>query len=299
MNYTANDPSYLNALSVESIISAQQDLYDNFYYNNDAAVGQSEPIRVVYDGSFVTSTLDSTSPFPKVSKPVLISTVQNEAGPAIYRGIPNVLPEEQLQTIVNGTFGSPRTQQLMSSRRYTVPAGSNLKTSDARTQLEQMGTDYIWKCASWTFARNYVQNGGEAYVGMYVVGATYPSNDQVPYCTQNGAVCHQDDIEIVVRSFLLPPLVLCTNPHFLLLQFGTVPNPTAIQSRLTTEMQARYKSFLAYGNPNPSGYPAWAPATATDVHALSLGGSGEVAADNCDPNFWGKAVQYDYQFYNL
>lgn len=90
-----------------------------------------------------------------------------------------------------------------------------------------------------------------------------------------------------------------TDESFLLFQFGTVPSPNAAQSKLTTEMQARYKSFLTSGNPNPSGYPAWAPATTTDVHALTLGGSGEVAAGNCDPSFWGQAVQYDYQFYNL
>lgn len=205
---TATDTSCLNALSVDSIISAQQDLYNNFYYNNNMAVGQSEPIRVVHDGSFITSTLDSTSPFPTVSKPILISTVQNEAGYDIYSVIPYVLPENQIQNVVNGTFGSPRTQQLMSSNKYTVPPGSNAQTIDARTQLEQMGTDYIWKCASWTFARNYVQNGGKAYVGMYVVGATYPGNEQVSYCTQNGIVCHQDDIEIVVRLFLLSPPVV-------------------------------------------------------------------------------------------
>lgn len=206
VNCTAADNTCLNALSVDSIINAQQDLYDNFYYDNDMAVGQSEPIRVVHDGSFITSTLDSTSPFPKVSKPVLISTVQNEAGYAIYGGIPYVVPEDQLQNVINATFGSPRTQQLMSSNKYALPPGTNVETTDARTQLEPMGTDYIWRCASWTFARNYVQNGGNAYVGMYVVGASYPGNDQVPFCTQNGVICHQDDIEIVVRLLFFKPI---------------------------------------------------------------------------------------------
>ena len=211
----ATDTSCLNNLSLDSIINAQQDLYDNFYYNNNMAVGQGEPIRVVHDGSFITSTLDSTSPFPKVSKPVLISTVQNEAGFAIYGGMPSALPEGQLQSVVNGTFGSPRAQQLMSSRKYAVPPGSGKQITDARTQLEQIGTDYVWKCASWTFARNYVQNGGNVYVGMYVVGATYAGNDQVPYCTQNGIVCHQDDIEIVVRLFSPVNLLFCgADRHF-------------------------------------------------------------------------------------
>jgi hypothetical protein len=66
-------------------------------------------------------------------------------------------------------------------------------------------------------------------------------------------------------------------------------------------MQARYKAFLNTGNPNPSGssFAKWAPATTSDVHALTLGGSGEVAAGACDPSFWGNAIQYDYQVYNI
>jgi len=138
----------------------------------------------------------------------------------------------------------------------------------------------LWKCSSWTFVRNWVANGGKAYVGLYVAGATYPGNEQAPFCTLPGSVCHQDDIEIV---------------------FGTVPNPTAYQSTLIAEMQSRYNAFLNNGNPNPSqsSLRAWKPATTSDVRALVLGGPGEAPVGACDPLFWGQAVAYDYQVFNI
>lgn len=202
INCSGTDQSCLNALSLDTILNAQMDVFNNALYDIDPSVGQGEPIRVVHDGSFITSPLDSTAPFPRVSKPVLISTVRNEAAFTIYGAFPDPLPQSMFEPVVNSTFGSPRTQQITSSSLYAVHAGnSNSKaTVDARVRVEQLGTDYVWKCSSWTFARNWVQNGGSAYVGMYVVGATYPGNEAVSFCTEAGVVCHQDDIEIVVCS---------------------------------------------------------------------------------------------------
>ncbi|KAH9928110.1 uncharacterized protein B0H18DRAFT_1118131 [Fomitopsis serialis] len=48
-----------------------------------------------------------------------------------------------------------------------------------------------------TFARSWASSGGTAYVGMYTVGASYPSNSDVSKCTDSGSICHQDDIEII------------------------------------------------------------------------------------------------------
>lgn len=196
LNCTATDTTCLNALSLDAIINTQMDLYYNAYYDIDPSVTQAEPIRVVHDGTFITSTLDSSSPFPHVTKPLLISTVLNEAGASIYGTFNESLPEAEFDYVVNATFGSPRTQQVTSSALYASPADAS--GADARAQLQTLGTDYIWKCSSWTMARSWAANGGSAYVGMYVVGATYPGNDQIPYCTQPGVVCHEDDIEIVV-----------------------------------------------------------------------------------------------------
>ena len=288
------------ALSVNDILDTQNDVFDNAI-NLDPAAGNSEPIRPVLDGSLITAPLDSTAPFPPVNKPILVTTAAQDAGFAIYLGNPDPLPEDDFEPALNMTFGPARTSTIMNSNFYPTPPPAD-GIPDARVQLQTLGTDYLWRCSSWTFARNWAQHGGPAYVGQFVVGATYPGNEIVPYCTQPGIVCHQDDIEIVVSTIslvrshacLVLVLIICV----VLFQFGTVPNPTSAQSALVTEMQARYKAFLTTGNPNAPGFATWAPATTSDVHALVLGGSGEVSVGACTPSFWGSAVQYDYQFFN-
>lgn len=192
------DAACLKGLSISTVLAAQGKIFDIAASQIDPSTTQSEPIRVVRDGTFITSPLDLTAAFPHVTKPILITNVQNEAGFPIYNAFPSTIPEDLLQTVVNATFGTPRTGQILSSAHYRPPSSTAAGTGDARVQLQQMGTDYIWRCSGWTFGRNWVGNGGKAFVGMYVVGATYPGNEQVPYCTSNGAVCHQDDIQIVV-----------------------------------------------------------------------------------------------------
>ena len=65
-------------------------------------------------------------------------------------------------------------------------------------------------------------------------------------------------------------------------------------------MQARYKAFLTYGNPNTNGYANWVPTTAGgNISALTLGGEGNYPTGACTPAFWGEAVPYDYQTYDI
>jgi carboxylesterase type B len=185
------DTNCHNSLSLDTILTSQGTLIQTAF-RTIPVVGQFEPMRPVVDGSFITTSLDSTTPFPSVSKPVLVSTVAEEAGAEIYGANPS-LTQEAYNAALNASFGPERAQTIASSGFYP-PA------PDARVQLQSLGTDYIWRCPSWTFTRNWVSHGGTAYVGEYVVGATYPSNEGVPYCTQPGIVCHQDDIEIVVST---------------------------------------------------------------------------------------------------
>ncbi|GLB34794.1 putative alpha beta-hydrolase [Lyophyllum shimeji] len=276
INCTATDMSCRNSLSLNAILDAQQILY-NTAASLDPSTGNFEPIRPVRDGSFITSPLDSTAPFPPVNKPIMVTSVLNDSGFAIYQQFPDPLPESWFVPVCQQTFGPTRTDTIVDSPHYT-PEPALDGAVDSRAQLQLVGTDYMWKCAGWTFARNWVGHGGSAFVGEFQVGATYPGNEAVPFCTQSGVVCHQDDIQIV---------------------FGTVQNPTPTQASLVAEMQKRYKAFIANGNPNADGLANWAPATTSDVHALKLGGSGEVAVGACDPNFWGQGVQYDYQVYGI
>jgi hypothetical protein len=64
-------------------------------------------------------------------------------------------------------------------------------------------------------------------------------------------------------------------------------------------MQTRYKSFLSSGNPNAPGLPNWNTVSGNDVRALNIGGTSPVPVGACEPSFWGSAVQYDYQVYNI
>ncbi|KAF5393340.1 hypothetical protein D9757_000568 [Collybiopsis confluens] len=278
INCDDSDYSCQKALSIDDILNAQGTLYNEAGSGSlDASAAGGEPLRTVHDGSLITSPLDSTAPFPSVNKPILVSTVSDEAAITIY-GVEfkSPIPESTFAPACQAGLGEERAATVLNSSFYeSRPTDGE---EDARPQLEQLGTDYIWRCSSWTFARNWISHGGSAFVGMYTVGATYPGNEQVPFCTQAGSVCHQDDIEIV---------------------FGTVPNPNSAQSALIKETQARYKAFLLTGSPNVPAYPPWTRATPSNVHAFNLGGSGEVPVGSCDPSFWGAAVPYDYQVYGI
>ncbi|KAJ7578446.1 alpha/beta-hydrolase [Mycena floridula] len=275
-NCAATDKACLAALSLDSILDAQSDLTTNAL-SLDASATQNESIRPVRDGTLITSPMDSTAQFPSVNKPILLSTVQNEAGPTIYSWFDTPQPEAAFPVISAGTLGQDRTTVITQSTFY--PGIILLDGSiDARQQVEKLGTDYLWKCSGWTFARNWVSNGGTAYVGLYTVGATYVSNADIDFCSQPGSVCHQDDIEIV---------------------FGTVLSPTPPQSALITEVQARYKAFLNTGNPNVGGLRTWTKAGTSNVNAYNLGGTTAIPVDACTPTFWGDAVQYDYQIFDI
>ena len=193
----ATDSACLDALSADTIVNGAGLWQFNSSVYVVPAATQSEPMRVVNDGTFITSTLDSTSPFPSVSKPILLSNVADEGGYTIYGSFPDPMPEAEYVAVVNGSFGESRYETLMGFSAYSA------QSDDYRTQLEVLATDSVWRCATWTFARNWVSNGGTAYVGLYTIGASYPGNSAVPFCTESGVVCHQDDIEIVVSQHLL------------------------------------------------------------------------------------------------
>jgi len=267
--------SCASSLSVSDILSASNTLYSQAIFLDQAA-GQGEPMRPIRDGQLISNTLTTSTPFPQVSKPILVTTVANEAGPSIYGGFPSPMSESDYLGFVDWSLGTTRADTVLGNQRYTVQNVGG--TSDARPSLEKMGTDYLWKCSSWTFSRTWASKGGPAYVGMYVLGATYPSNGGIPFCTSNGAVCHQDDIQIV---------------------FGTTNNPNTQQAQLTQEIQSRYKAFLTNGNPNVFGLAQWSTATSSSTNAILLGASGPAPVDACIPTFWGGTALYDYQVYGL
>lgn len=186
------------SLPLSAVLSASNMLFDNAV-NMDPSATRAEPMRPVHDGTLITSTLDFTTPFPKVSKSIILSTVSNEAGPAIYSQFTDPMSTSFYEATVSASIGEPRASILLASPYYRVPVLRDGKAADARIQLEKMGSDQVFRCPTSTFARSWTQHGGTAYVAQYTVGATYPDNRDIPYCTGAGIVCHEDDIEIVVR----------------------------------------------------------------------------------------------------
>lgn len=215
----ASDTACWNKLTIDDILTAQDNLNDAAP-TLDASVGIGEKLRVTRDGQLITTTLDSSSPFPAQSKPILVSNVKNEAGLSIYGGVP-AIQADSYQFLVDQTFGDDATAKILANPNYAALNGSS--DEDQRPVLEKLGTDQIWRCPGWTFARNWVRSGGRAFVGLYVVGASYPGNtDVTDFCGDAGVICHQDDIEIVVRE---PPLgVSITSPDcFDLVRHGPQP----------------------------------------------------------------------------
>ena len=201
LSCSSSDSTCLDSLSINTILNAQ-DTYTSNAVMQDPSAGVAEPIRPTRDGVLITSPLDSTAPFPHVTKTLLVTSVLNEAGFTIYGGFPGGLDPTTYIDTVTGAFGNQSATLLLAQPSYAIPAAVESGTPDVRLQLEQMGTDQVWRCPSWTFTRNWVTNGGTVYTGEFMVGATYPGNEAVPFCTQPGSVCHQDDIEIVVSAAL-------------------------------------------------------------------------------------------------
>jgi carboxylesterase type B len=279
LNCASTDSKCLAALKVQDILDAS----DNVKWDAgslDKAASGGEWFRPVQDGSFITSPLSSSATFPKQNKPILVTTVTHEAAYTIYGAYDVPVSPPDYPTAIGYSYTEDSTNKIVTSSYYEVPSTMASKSdADTRSLLEVLGTDGIWRCSAYTFARRWSVAGAKAYVGQFIVGSSYPGNEEVTQCTQAGAVCHQDDIKIV---------------------FGTVTNPTAAQSKATAEVQARYAAFMLNGSPNASNYNNWKASTTTSVNAVQLGNNGALAAvGGCTPDFWGAAVLYDYQIYGI
>ncbi|CAG8632818.1 14576_t:CDS:2, partial [Acaulospora colombiana] len=230
----------------------------------DPATGAGEPLRPVLDGTLITYSLTTSFP-PAWSKNLLLTTTSHEAGQPIYQSIGWALPSAAFDLVAPILYGTPRDAAVKS--QYGI---ADLEVADIRPQLATIGTDGVWRCPNYQFARTWANNGGNIWVGEFTKGATYPDNTGLSYCTADGHVCHEDDIQIV---------------------FGTVPSPTAAQTALINQVQARWGAFIKTGNPNTSGYANWTQVPrGGSVPVMNLGGTSSIPLGGCDPAIWGGAI---------
>ncbi|KZV92673.1 alpha/beta-hydrolase [Exidia glandulosa HHB12029] len=283
LNCSVSNASCQSALSLGAIMSAQNDFLPGAP-DLDAASAGPLALRPVIDNQIITTTLTTT--FPSSLKPLLITTVKNEAGPTIFGGggVPQV-PNDFYAPVLESVIPDSRAQSILNSTFYALG-----KSDDAvRDALMEVVTDLAFRCPDWALARAWSTRGGSVFLGKFLAGATHPSNDGIDFCTTTpGAVCHQDDIPIV---------------------FGTARNPSAAQKQLIADTQARFAAFVRTGNPNLVGQasrsqPAWLKAKSSDssisTSVQPLGGSGPVDLGACVSTFWGSPIaQFDYQIHGL
>jgi hypothetical protein len=86
--------------------------------NTDAAVTPDEPIWPVHDDTLITSTLDSMTPFPDISKPIILSTVLNEAGHTIYSQFTDLMNTCFYKAPVQALVQEPEARNLLKSPYY-------------------------------------------------------------------------------------------------------------------------------------------------------------------------------------
>ena len=261
-----------NCLStaVSDILDAQDQLANQAFFL-DPAAGLAEPIRPVLDGTVLTSSLTTT--FPSNLKPILITTVKDDALIGTYMVFSYPVSAQNFIPALTFTLGADRAAIVANTSFYPYSQSS----TDVRDVFSVIGTDEVWKCPTWTLARAWAARGGTAYVGEFTLGATYPGNEDFAGCV-SGGVCHQDDIFIL---------------------FGTTPNPSADQTSLTNEVQGRWSAFMRGNTPNVSGKTTWSPVSSSgSVTSLNLGGTSPIDEGPCTPSFWSGVARFDYQIFN-
>lgn len=126
-------------MSVQDILDASDNtFFDGLIGNLDPSVGGGEVFRPVRDGTFLTSPLDSTAAFPKQSRPILLTTVTNEATPTIYGSVDlDPVPPADFESKVGAAYTENSTQTLINSAFYKIPP-STAQDADIRPTLQVM-----------------------------------------------------------------------------------------------------------------------------------------------------------------
>ncbi|KAK0519510.1 hypothetical protein OC834_007355 [Tilletia horrida] len=292
------------AQSASDILGASLDAFSNLPASGaDPSLPAGEPFRPVF-GSYIPRSLERglAARTVSLSKPVLFSTVKNEAGSQVGTLFePTSAGDSTLTLRANGypldlataaglAFNAGRGQKAVGAAAYAFNTSSSGADS-LRSQLELISTDGLWRCATQTNAINAQKTGAKVWLAQTNIGATYPSNANIDYCLKPGVVCHEDDI------FLL---------------FGTYPSSsstTAIRA-VSAEWQARLASFVRSGSPNAAGYASWAPVSGAQgaLNVLMLGanaGTGASAVQQTqrkgvcgNAGLWGQSIQFDWQLYH-
>jgi carboxylesterase type B len=291
-----NDIACARNQSADDVLNASYDAYNNVPYENPRINGGT-PWRPMV-GNFVSSSGQGNAALMSntAAKSVIISSVQNELG-SVTGSIfaPTAVNASLLQYVgSNSTMDlSQASNMIFNDNRgctaatdTSVYAVNETQTDDLRMMFERIGTDGLWRCAAQHRASLMRQNGyTNVYLVEWQVGSTYISNEGNEYCTQNGRVCHEDDIYVI---------------------FGTSPSTVSSSvSSAASEMQTRFANFARNNSPTANdASPTWMPVTsASQLNMLVVGADGNTSitqamyANACAGSLWGSSVQFDWQLY--
>ncbi|CAD6978400.1 unnamed protein product [Tilletia controversa] len=284
--------------SADDILGATYDAFSNAPPSNPS-MPVGEPFRPT-KGTYIPRSLERGLVAQAVTlnnKPVLFSTVKNEAGSQVGLVFESTKAGATTLTIRANRFPVDFTTAaslIFNAGRGLKAAQSpvyafNAKGSAAdalRAQVEVLGTDGLWRCAVQTNAINAQKAGAKVYLAQTNVGSTYPSNKDIDYCHNAGVVCHEDDIFLI---------------------FGNLPSSssTAVKAA-SAEWQARLGAFVKSGSPNTNTYGGWnAVGSASALNLLVLGANATTGKSHiqqtqrkgaCGPSgLWGQSVQFDWQ----
>ncbi|CAD6951546.1 unnamed protein product [Tilletia caries] len=290
--------------SADDILDATYDAFSNVPPSNPS-MPVGEPFRPA-KGAYIPRSLERgferglvAQAFILKNKPVLFSTVKNEAGSQVglvfestKAGATTLMIRANgfrvdFTTAASLIFNAGRGLNAAQSPVYAFNAKGS--AADAlRAQVEVLGTDGLWRCAVQTNAINAQKAGAKVYLAQTNVGSTYPSNKDIDYCHNAGVVCHEDDIFLI---------------------FGNLPSSssTAVKAA-SAEWQARLGAFVNSGSPNTNTYGGWnAVGSASALNLLVLGANATTGKSQTQQTqrkgawgpsgLWGQSVQFDWQLY--
>ncbi|KPV75178.1 uncharacterized protein RHOBADRAFT_43665 [Rhodotorula graminis WP1] len=251
--------------SVEKMMAVQSDVQQL------ASVGQwasrsdfafAEPFRIIIDGRIVTKdfrkVVASGQPLNVPSRPVISSTVKDEGCNGVQKVLSQPLPASFWPTNAPGivaSFFTNRAGDILASGKYD-PSNIPDDADAFRNEFIQLTTDFTWVCPTQQTALNSTAASGyrgNVYLAEFDVGISKHAEGENDYCA--GGVGHEDDIKLLFRKDV----------------------STSVQGAVSSDVQARWGSFIRTGNPNRAaaslGLVNWPPvaASAGDLNVLVLG----------------------------
>ncbi|CBQ71350.1 related to para-nitrobenzyl esterase [Sporisorium reilianum SRZ2] len=278
----------------------------------DSSVAAGEVWRP-FIGQLTGAAFEGNPSAASTSKPIIFTNVENEGGSVVgtmllptgtnastaeLQAYPVTMTRAQL---LSQMFNSGRGESLANATQYGMDTNTSAYPSPARIELFSQSNDSLRRnleavltqgmfiCPTWFNAQRYTSRA-PAYVALFEKGMRYPSNANNDYCTQDGGVCHEDDIQLV---FADPSKVA-----------------DAATRKVAKEVQARWAAFATNGDPNTGKYGGWSSVgtSAQSARVLRLGASASrsSAADTISlqtaqyagcGQVWHSEVKFDWQLY--